>query len=157
MTKSFTLHRSKGVRDSPCFQTVGVEGDEKKRLGQEPPIVTSEEESQPAAGATLPGWQVARNGDGACLRERGREEHGSQRRLGEKERVGSGAREGISRRKWALQPSQNWLKTAQFSESGTAGHNGWHCRPANFAGITQKLYDLLNLRYGYIFSKYHDQ
>jgi len=50
-----------------------VEGEEKKRLGQEPPAVTSEEESRPAAGVTLPGWQVARNGDGACLREKERE------------------------------------------------------------------------------------
>jgi hypothetical protein len=41
---------------SPCFQTVGVEGEEKKRLGQESPAVTSEEESQSAAGAALPGW-----------------------------------------------------------------------------------------------------
>ena len=49
MTKSFTLHRSKGVRVSPCFQTVGVEGEEKKRLGQEPPVVTSEEWTRPAA------------------------------------------------------------------------------------------------------------
>ena len=49
-----------------------MEGEEKKRLGQEPPAVTSEEESRPAAGAALPGWQVAKNGGGACLRERKR-------------------------------------------------------------------------------------
>ena len=72
MTKSFTLHRSKRVRVSPCFQTIGVEGEEKKWLGQEPPAVTSNEETRPAAGAALPGWQVARNGDVACLREEGR-------------------------------------------------------------------------------------
>ena len=72
MTKSFTLHRTNGVRVSPCFQTVGVEGEEKKRLGQEPPAVTSEEESRPNAGAALPGWQSARNGDGACLGEKKR-------------------------------------------------------------------------------------
>ena len=70
MTKCFTLHRSKGVRVSPYFQTVGVEGEEKKRLGQEPPAVTSDEETWPAVGAALSGWQVARNGGGACLRER---------------------------------------------------------------------------------------
>ena len=78
-----------------------MEGEEKKWLSQEPPAVTSEEESRPAAGAALPGWQSAKNGDGVCLRERGREKHGRRRRLGEKERVGSGAREGISRRKRA--------------------------------------------------------
>ena len=49
-----------------------MEGEEKKWLGQEPPAVTSEEESRPAAGAALPGWQVARNGGGTCLRERKR-------------------------------------------------------------------------------------
>ena len=111
-----------------------MEGEEKKRLGQEPPTVTSEEESRPAAGAALPGWQVAKNGRGACLRE-GKREHGRQRRLGEKERVGSRAREGISRRKRAPQPNQNWLKTAQFSESGTAGQEEPHCRPANLQGL----------------------
>ena len=46
-----------------------MEGEEKKRLGQEPPAVTSDEETWPAAGAALPGWQVARNGGDACLRE----------------------------------------------------------------------------------------
>ena len=91
MTKSLTLHRSNGVRVSPCFQTIGVEGEEKKQLGQESPAVTSDEETWPAAGTALPGWQTARNEDGACLRER--EKHGRRRRLGEKERVGSGARE----------------------------------------------------------------
>ena len=34
-----------------------VEGEEKKRLSQEPPAVTSEEESRPAAGAALPGCE----------------------------------------------------------------------------------------------------
>ena len=77
MTKSFTLHRSKRVRVSPCFQTVRVEGEEKKRLGQEPPVVTSEEGSWPATGAALPGWQTARNGDDACLREKEREARAS--------------------------------------------------------------------------------
>ena len=70
MTKSFTLHRSNGVRVSPCFQTVGVEGEEKKWLDQEPPAVTSDEETWPATGVALPEWQVARNGGGACSRER---------------------------------------------------------------------------------------
>jgi len=37
MTKSFTLHRSNGVRVSPCFQNDGVEGEEEKGLGQELP------------------------------------------------------------------------------------------------------------------------
>ena len=77
MTKSFTLHRSKGVRVSPCFQTIGVEGEEEKRLGQEPPAVTSEEWTRLAVGAALPGWQVAKNGGGACLRERKREARAS--------------------------------------------------------------------------------
>ena len=72
MTKSFTLHRSNGVRVSPCFQIVGVEGEEEKRLGQEPPAVTNDEEIWPAAGAALPGWQVARNGGDTCFRERKR-------------------------------------------------------------------------------------
>ena len=85
MTKSFTLHRTNGVRVSPCFQTVGVEGEEEKRLGQEPPAVTSEEWTRPATGAALPGWQVAKNGDGVCLRERKREARASAsaRREGE--------------------------------------------------------------------------
>ena len=47
-----------------------MEGEEKKWLGQEPPAVASDEETWPAAGAALSGWQVARNGDGTCLRER---------------------------------------------------------------------------------------
>ena len=37
MTKSFTLHRTNGVRVSPCFQNDGVEGEEEKGLGQELP------------------------------------------------------------------------------------------------------------------------
>ena len=32
----------------------------------------SDEKTRPAVGATLSGWQVARNGGGACLRERKR-------------------------------------------------------------------------------------
>ena len=85
MTKSFTLHRSNGVRVSPCFQIVGVEGEEEKRLGQEPPVVTDEEWTRPVVGAALPGWQVAKNGGGACLREkkRGARASASARREGE--------------------------------------------------------------------------
>ena len=55
MTRSFTLHRSTGVRVSPCFQIIGVEGEEEKWLGQEPLAVTSEEESWLATGAALLG------------------------------------------------------------------------------------------------------
>ena len=77
MTKSSTLHRSKGVRVSPCFQTIGVEGEEKNQLSQEPPAVTSEEESRSAAGVALSGWQSAKNIGGACLRERKREARAS--------------------------------------------------------------------------------
>ena len=54
-----------------------MEGEEKKWLGQEPPAVTSEEESRPAVGAALPGWQSAKNGGGTCLRERKREAQAS--------------------------------------------------------------------------------
>ena len=54
-----------------------MEGEEEKRLGQEPPAVTSEEWTRPAAGAALPGWQVVKNGGGACLRERKREARAS--------------------------------------------------------------------------------
>ena len=67
MTKSFTMHRSNGVRISPCFQTDGVEGEEEKGLGQELPVGASDEVTWPAVGAALPGWQVARNGGGTCL------------------------------------------------------------------------------------------
>ena len=56
MTKSFTLHRSNGVRVSPCFQNVGVEGEEEKGLSQELLAGTNDEETQPTAGAALPGW-----------------------------------------------------------------------------------------------------
>ena len=49
-----------------------MEGEEEKWLGQEPPAVTSEEWTRPAAGAALPGWQVAKNGGGTCLREKER-------------------------------------------------------------------------------------
>jgi len=66
------MHRLNGVRVSPCFQTNGVEGEEEKRLGQELPAVTSDEETRPAAGAALPGWQSAGNGDSTCLREKKR-------------------------------------------------------------------------------------
>ena len=72
MTKTFTLHRSSGVRISPCFQNDGVEGEEEKGLGQELPIGTSDEKTRPAAGAALLGWQAARNGGGTCLREKKR-------------------------------------------------------------------------------------
>ena len=54
-----------------------MKGEEKKRLGQEPPAVTSKEESRPAVGAALPGWQSTKNGGGACLRERKREARAS--------------------------------------------------------------------------------
>ena len=70
MTKSFTLHRLNGVRVSPCFQTDGVEGEEEKWLSQELPAGASDEVTRPAAGAALPGWQVTRNGGGACLTKR---------------------------------------------------------------------------------------
>jgi len=36
--------------------------------------------------------------------------------------LGRGPENEIDRRKRAPQPSQNWQKMAQFSESGTAGH-----------------------------------
>ena len=54
-----------------------MEGEEEKRLGQEPPVVTSEEWTRPVVGAALPGWQVAKNGGGACLREKKREARAS--------------------------------------------------------------------------------
>ena len=54
-----------------------MEGEEKKWLGQEPPAVTSDEETWPAAGAALPRWQVVRNGGDACLRERKEEARAS--------------------------------------------------------------------------------
>ena len=72
MTKTFTLHRSNGVRVSPCFQNDGVEGEEEKGLGQELPVGTSDEETRPAAEAALSGWQVTKNGGGVCLREKKR-------------------------------------------------------------------------------------
>ena len=37
MTKTFTFHRSNGVRVSPCFQNDGMEGEEEKVLSQELP------------------------------------------------------------------------------------------------------------------------
>ena len=150
MTKSFTLHGSKGLGFHLASKS--LEWREKRRNGSARSLL-----QWPAMKrlGRLQGWHCrsGRSQETAAVRarERGREEHGHQRRLGEKERVGSGAREGISRRKRAPQPSQNWLKTAQFSESGTAGHYERHCRTANFAGITLKLYDLLYLRYGYIY------
>ena len=36
------------------------------------PAGTSDEETRLAIGAALPGWQSARNGDGACLGEKKR-------------------------------------------------------------------------------------
>ena len=54
-----------------------MEGEEKKRLSQEPPAVTSVEESWPTVGAALPGWQVVKNGGDACLREKKREARAS--------------------------------------------------------------------------------
>ena len=54
-----------------------MEGEEKKWLGQEPPAVTSNEETRPAAGAALPGWQSTRNGGVTCLGEKKREARAS--------------------------------------------------------------------------------
>ena len=157
MTKSFTLHRSKkGLGFHLASKP--LEWREKRRNGlarslQQWPTNKSLDLLQ---GRHCRGGRSRRTAM-AHAWERGREKHRCRRWLGEKERVASGAREGISRRKRAPRPSQNWLKTAQFSESGTAGQEERHCRPTNFAGITLKLYDLLYLRYGYILSKYHDQ
>ena len=39
-----------------------------------------------------------------------------------REELSRGPEKEIDRRKWVPQPSQNWQRTAQFSESGTAGH-----------------------------------
>ena len=157
MTKTFTLHRSNGVRDSPCFQNDGMEGEEEKGLGQKLPAVGQRR-------GDLAGCRGGTAGV-ADRKERRRNvlERERERIMGvgvgweRRKELGRGPENEIDRRKWAPQPSQNWQKTTQFSKSGTAGHNGRHCRPANFAGITLKLYDLLHLIYGYIFSKYHDQ
>ena len=150
MTKTFTLHRSNGVRISPCFQNDGMEGEEEKGLGQELPI--GGQRRGDLAGYRGGTARVAdRKERRRCVLERERERStgvsvGWERR----KELGQGPENGIDRTKWAPQPSQNWQKMAQFSESGTAGHNGRHCRPANLVGITLKLYDLLHLRYGYI-------
>ena len=98
MTKSFALHRSNGVRVSPCFQIDGVEGEEEKELGQELPAGASDGRTRPAIGAALPGWQTARNGDGTCLREKERSTGvgvGWERR----KELGQGPENGIDRRK----------------------------------------------------------
>ena len=47
-------------------------GEEEKGLGQELPAGTSDEETRPAAGVELPGWQATRNDDDTCLREKKR-------------------------------------------------------------------------------------
>ena len=157
MTKTFTFHRSNGVRVSPCFQNDGMEGEEEKGLGQELP-------SGGQRRGDLAGYRggivgvADRKERRRCVLERERERStgigvGWERR----KELGRGPDNGIDRRKRAPQPSQNWQKTAQFLEGGTVGHYEQHCRPANFAGITLKLYDLLYLKYGYILSKYHDQ
>ena len=49
-----------------------MEGEEEKRLSQEPPAVTGKEWTRLAAGAALPGWQVTKNSGDACLREKKR-------------------------------------------------------------------------------------
>ena len=51
-----------------------MEWREKRRKGSARSFLqgASNEETGPATGAALPGWQVARNGGGACLRERKR-------------------------------------------------------------------------------------
>ena len=51
-----------------------MEWREKRREGSAKSFLqgASDEETWPAAGAALPGWQTARNGDGACLREKER-------------------------------------------------------------------------------------
>ena len=92
MTKSFTLHRSNGVRVSPCFQTDGVEGEEEKGLGQELPVGGQRREDSTGYRGGTAGVANRKERRRNVL-EREREEHGRRRRLGEKERVGSGARE----------------------------------------------------------------
>ena len=91
MTKTFTLHRSNGVRVSPCFQNDGVEGEEEKGLSQELPTGANDKETRPTIGAALPGWLATRDDDGACSREKEREAR-RRRRLGEKEGFELGAR-----------------------------------------------------------------
>ena len=51
-----------------------MEWREKRRKGSARSFLqgASDEETWPAVGAALPGWQAARNGDGACLREKER-------------------------------------------------------------------------------------
>ena len=157
MTKTFTLHRSNGVRVSPCFQNDGMEGEEEKWLGQE--LLAGGQRREDLAGYRGGTAGVANRKE----RRRSVLEREEERSTGvgvgweRRRELGRGPENEIDRRKRAPQPSQNWQKTAQFPEGSTAGHYGWHCRPANFAGITLKLYDLLYLRYGYILSKYHDQ
>jgi len=111
MTKSFTLHRSNGVRVSPYFQN--VEWREKRRKGSAKSFLqgAGDEKTWPAAGAALPGWQAARNSGGMCLREKKRGAWASTS-AGREGKSWVGAREEIDRRKRAPQPSQNWQKTA---------------------------------------------
>jgi len=61
-----------------------MEWREKRRKGSARSFLqgASDEETWPAAGAALPGWQAARNGDGACLREKERGARASARREG---------------------------------------------------------------------------
>ena len=51
-----------------------MEWREKRRKGSARSFLqgASDEETWPAAGMALSGWQTARNNDGACLRERER-------------------------------------------------------------------------------------
>ena len=51
-----------------------MEWREKRRRGLAKSFLqgASDEETWPAVGAALPGWQTARNGDGVCLREKKR-------------------------------------------------------------------------------------
>jgi len=56
-----------------------MEWREKRRKGSARSFLqgASDEETWPAAGAALLGWQTARNSDGACLREKEREARAS--------------------------------------------------------------------------------
>ena len=51
-----------------------MEWREKRRKGSARSFLqgASDENIWPTVGAALPGWQTARNGDGACLREKER-------------------------------------------------------------------------------------
>ena len=62
-----------------------MEWREKRRKGSARSFLqgASDEETWPAAGVALPGWQTARNSDGACLREKEREAQASASAGGE--------------------------------------------------------------------------